>query len=543
LTMLSKALKYLNLLHYSVFPVSQEKKSLIKWEKYQKQLPTEDEVKGWWQKWPDANIGIVTGIISGIAVIDLDDIEIAKEALQDLIPDSMVFPIAKTPSGGEHWYFTCVDGKIRNNSRIVPGADLRANGGYVVAPPSITGNGKGWRWVDKLRPDLLALPYLPESYLTYIYNSINSSIYKEGLENNKSVLVSKVSSNQQMFIEGRRDEDLFHVANCLLKSAMPEQEVSQVLEKLALSCNPPFDLKEIPAKIESAKKRSLGRVKNIAEDLRLWIEVSSGHFKVSNYQRESGLVSKSERHAANVEISNLVKQGVIEKWGTERGVYRTIDNESQNIDWYNSQVGVVDIKYPFGIEQFVHTMPRNIVVVAGSPNAGKSAFMLNVVAMNMDKFKINYFSSEMGAMELRSRLQKFDFPISKWRFTAKERGGNFADVIKPEEVNIVDFMELSEDFWRIGGMLKAIYDKLTTGIALVALQKAPGATMARGGVGSLEKPRLYLTMEAGQIKIEKGKNWAQEEVNPNGQVRTFKLIQGCKFIPTSEWYRKEEING
>ena len=85
-------------------------------------------------------------------------------------------------------------------------------------------------------------------------------------------------------------------------------------------------------------------------------------------------------------------------------------------------------------------------------------------------------------------------------------------------------------------MLRAIYDKLTTGIAIVALQKAPGATMARGGVGSLEKPRLYLTMDSGTLKIEKGKNWAQQEINPNGLSCTFKLVQGCKFIKTDSWH-------
>jgi len=547
MNLLSAALRYRNQLSYSVIPISQQKKPLIKWEQFQKRIATEQEIRDWWTKFPEANIGIVTGIISGIAVIDIDEPEAAKPILSELIPDCLVFPIAKTPSGGEHWYFACTDSKLTNNARLIAGADLRANGGYVVAPPSINGNGRGWKWVEDLSPTKIALPFLPVQYKNavsvkhttlvdnYTNKSINNSIIEREKENIESVVVSQVSSNQQMFISGKRDEDLFHVANCLFKGKMPEPEVLQVLEKLALSCSPPFDLKEIPAKIESAKKRVLSRERNIAEDLRDWIEVSSGQFKVSDYQRESVLISKTEKHAANVEISKLVKLGIIEKFGDMRGVYRKVDAESQNIDWYNTSVDNIDIKYPFGIEEFVHTMPRNIVVVAGSPNAGKSAFLLNVVAMNMEKFKINYFSSEMGAMELRSRLQKFDFPISKWRFTAKERSHNFADVIKPEEINIIDFMELSEDFWKVGGMLRAVYDRLSTGIAIVALQKAPGATMARGGVGSLEKPRLYITMDSGKIKIEKGKNWAKPEINPNGLTCEFKLVQGCKFIKIDSW--------
>lgn len=542
-TMVNKALNYLRLLHYSVFPVNQEKRPLIKWEAYQKKLPTEQEIKDWWTKYPQANIGIVTGLISGIAVIDLDDVETAKTALSDLIPDNLVFPIAKTPRGGEHWYFACTDGKLRNNTKIVPGADLRANGGFVVAPPSTNGNGKGWRWRDKLRPDLLALPYLPEAYLSFLSSALKENIYnkdsffiKEGSEEKtESALVSSVSSGQKMFKEGTRDEDLFHVANCLFKGKMPDQEVSQVIEKLALSCNPPFDLKEIPAKIESAKKRVLGRERNIAEDLRNWIAVSSGQWLVSDYQRESVLVSKDEKHAANVEISNLLKQGVIERYGDRRGCYRRIDNESQNIDWYNAAMDFVDIKLPFGLEEMVLIMPKNIIVIAGAPNAGKSAFLLNVVEMNMKKHAINYFSSEMGAMELRGRLEKFDKPLSQWRFTAKERAGNFADVIKPDEINIIDFLEISDEFWKIGGMIKGIYDKLNKGIALIALQKNFGTKMARGGVATLEKPRLYITLDAGICKIEKAKNWKHAEINPNGMQTKFSLVNGCKFIRKDSW--------
>ncbi|MBT9175558.1 MAG: hypothetical protein DDT22_01238 [candidate division WS2 bacterium] len=279
----------------------------------------------------------------------------------------------------------------------------------------------------------------------------------------------------------------------------------------------------------------------MANEVEEWVLSTSGHFLSTDVYKCLDLSTRQERKNVSEILRRLVKQGVIEKWGDKNGCFRVVDTESQNIDWYNTQIDIINIKYPFGIEQYVHTMPKNIIVCAGSPNAGKTAFMLNIIAMNMDKFKINYFSSEMGAMELRGRLQKFDFSISKWRFVAKERSGNFADVIKPEEINIIDFMELTEDFWKIGGMIKAIHDKLTTGIAIIALQKAPGAIMARGGVGSLEKPRLYLTMEAGRIKIEKGKNWAQENVNPNGLMCSFKLVQGCKFIQTTEWHKEEEL--
>jgi len=49
------------------------------------------------------------------------------------------------------------------------------------------------------------------------------------------------------------------------------------------------------------------------------------------------------------------------------------------------------------IERWVKTLPKNIIILAGEANAGKTALLLNFCSMNMGKFKINYFSSEMGA--------------------------------------------------------------------------------------------------------------------------------------------------
>jgi hypothetical protein len=82
----------------------------------------------------------------------------------------------------------------------------------------------------------------------------------------------------------------------------------------------------------------------------------------------------------------------------------------------------------------------------------------------------------------------------------------------------------------VGGELKKIFDKLTTGLAIVAIQKDEKKDFARGGAFSAEKARLYLSMNPGELKIIKGKNWAQPGHNPNGKTFKFKLINGCKFI-------------
>ncbi len=89
----------------------------------------------------------------------------------------------------------------------------------------------------------------------------------------------------------------------------------------------------------------------------------------------------------------------------------------------------------------------------------------------MDNHEVHYFSSEMGALELKDRFSKFDRPLNSWKVKFKERASNFADVIKPDAINIIDFLEVHDEFYKIGGLIKDIYDKLTTGIAVIAIRK------------------------------------------------------------------------
>lgn len=513
----------------SIIPVGKDKKPFIKWEEFQKHIVSEDEIKLWFQKWPNANIGIVTGIISGMAIIDIDEPEQAKPVLDTLIPDSLIIPSVSTPRGGQHLYFRCADHRLSNNTKVIPGCDLRANGGYVVAPPSVNSNGKAYAWLEGLSIHDVELPPLPDAVVSFFKNA---SSYK----NNNSLYREAVTDLLRMFEKGRRDNDLFHVATHLVKSRMPEQEIYQVLERLAASCNPPFDLKEIPAKIESALKRIERREVNITEELERWVIVTNGDFSVTDcYNELQNITGVTKRNSIRVLLNRLKDRGVIERTGKKDGVFRRVETQCEDIDFLSAPSTEFDIRYPFNMENYVKTHPGNIIVVAGAPNSGKTAFLLNVVEKNMDRHDVVYFSSEMGAVELRDRLSKFKIPLESWRFSPKERSSNFADVIRPDSINIIDFLELHEDFWKVGGMIKEIFDKLNKGIAIIALQKNPGASMGRGGVGSLEKPRLYLTMDNHKIRIEKGKNWANPQINPNGLEAEYKLVSGCEFITTKPW--------
>ena len=520
---------------YSVIPIKPSKRPFIQWEEFKKKQPTQDEVREWWRKWPSANVAIITGKISGICAIDIDEDE-GFEAIQDYIPDSLVIPTSKTPKEGQHLYFQMPEKSIGNNSRIIPGCDFRGEGGYIIAPPS-----KGYSWLDGLSIDEVEPPSLPSKYYNYLNTLYIKEYNKEHniekkLEHNKAL--QTITTRNITFDEPGRDESLFHLANHLVKGAMPLANIEKYLTFFAANCNPPFPSNEKEAKIKSALERAQRQKRNLTQEIREWLSITWGNISITNCIEALQTITFEERAKVTVILHRLVKEGLIEKVPDKYGWFRRVDNACEEMDFINTPTHTVDIAFPFEIEKKVELMPGNVVVIAGEVNAGKTAFLLNVVKENMNQFDIHYFSSEMGSSELRKRLSKFDIPLDVWNFKAKERSDNFADVIVGGEgrINIIDYLEIYKEFYLVSGYINEIYKKLNGAVAIIALQKNPGSDTGLGGFRSLEKPRLYLSMDRNKLKIVKAKNWMNPAENPNGQEITFKLVDGCKFITKVDWH-------
>lgn len=124
---------------FSVIPVGQDKKPLIKWEEFQTRKPTEDEIKKWAESHKSLNIGIVTGSISGIVVVDIE----AGGDTGNLPPTVIV----KTGGGGFHFYYKHPQTAVKNAVRIRDKTDIRGDGGYVIAPPSLHKSGNNYEWI------------------------------------------------------------------------------------------------------------------------------------------------------------------------------------------------------------------------------------------------------------------------------------------------------------------------------------------------------------------------------------------------------------
>lgn len=120
----------------------------IRWEAFTRELPAKDTVVGWWDRWPDANVGVVTGSVSGIVVLDVDPRNGGDGSLQE-VEDRFgvlaVTAVSRTGGGGWHHWFVC-ETPVPSLT-VGPGLELKGEGGLVVAPPSLHVSGVRYRWL------------------------------------------------------------------------------------------------------------------------------------------------------------------------------------------------------------------------------------------------------------------------------------------------------------------------------------------------------------------------------------------------------------
>lgn len=487
---LSHALRYCDM-GFSVIPIIPgQKKPMIKWEQYQTTRANRAQIESWWEKWPNANIGIVTGEISDLFVVDIDTAE-GQANLLEYGFDSIVNPTVKTPRDGQHIYFKYPKGHdITIGAGVIKGTDFRGNRGYVLAPPSINGNGKPYSWEINLENGFGAdLPLL------YI-NKINNYIYRDVTPAEKPLLQSVT-----FFEEGRRDNDLFHTANCLVKGGMEKEAIFDVLKRIIVSWGESPDKKWIETKIKSAFERADRKERNLAAEVLDFVSVTSGYFSVTSCYTLLQVVTKQDRTTVRVSLNRLKDKGIIEKHPTQDGIYRRLEKDFEFINFDENEPDEVEypVKLPLGLNDIAEVSQGNIILVAGEFNAGKTAFLLNVLKMNKGKLPIRYISSEMKKSEFKKRFASFCLPLSFWVQDGMTeyiiKSYDFHTCIKPDALNIIDYMEFRDsDYTKGAEYLTQIHDKLDTGIAIVAIQKKEGMRMPRSGDMIVEKPRLAISL-------------------------------------------------
>jgi hypothetical protein len=198
-----------------------------------------------WQAEPAFNIGVATGAVSKIFVVDVDGDDATLRQLGDLPPTVQV-----TTARGKHYYFKYPDVPVLHNSagKIAPGVDVRGDGGYVLAPPSLHPSGSRYRWSFGCHNSIAASPpWLLEALA-------------EPTKANGATPPVEWREFATGVVEGKRNATLAKVCGHLLRRYVDPDMTLQLLQSWNIThCQPPLSEDEVVRVYESIGRKELQR--------------------------------------------------------------------------------------------------------------------------------------------------------------------------------------------------------------------------------------------------------------------------------------------
>ncbi len=315
MTIHDAALRYADL-GYSVIPLMPRAKMplLSSWAPHQERRATPEEIDGWFEQWPNANIGIVCGAVSGgLFVIDVDGAENAwPGALNDQLPASA---ISLTGGGGRQFFMRLPAGMDLKNSagKLAVRVDTKTDGGYVVAPPSIHPlTGQEYRWAIPLECSASELPEVPAWVLAILQRNRETRTRHsaDDAAAEFALLLAGVD-------EGQRNDAAARLAGHYLGKGLERGEVDVILHDWNARNRPPMADKELSAVIDSIGKRELLKREGAVpacdaevtdEQRQVWLEEVSKEIgiPITAAYRIEGDEPMFEMHAADQKVVMLL---------------------------------------------------------------------------------------------------------------------------------------------------------------------------------------------------------------------------------------------
>jgi len=346
----------------------------------------------------------------------------------------------------------------------------------------------------------------------------------------------------------------------LKKGGAGEEKTKQILVKYGLSLNGSVYGKNF-IKLKEDVNHAISRAdiyvwnidgRGMQEAVEEWIRPQIATFSLRDGYNELQMTTKQQKKHFRQCIYRCVEKGLCKPTGKRSGDFRIVEKKLEPIEIIKHEYNEYPVILPLDLDDWAIIRPANIIMIAGEKGSGKSAFCLNAALKNMnrDKIPIKYFSSEMRGPELTERLIAFepDVPFKTWQESNVEffyRRRDYMDVVDPDAFNIIDYLEISDSFYNVADLISDIFDALKDGIALIALQKDKNTELGRGASFSMEKSRLYVTLNRnppdGNIaKIIDAKTWRRPNKNPNYRSCNFKLINGSIMQMVGGWVRTED---
>ncbi|NIO42001.1 MAG: DNA primase [Burkholderiales bacterium] len=235
---------------WSVVPAeARGKRPVLPWLEFQQRRADAGEARHWFEARKQANVAVVTGVVSGLVVLDIDVAHGGQDSLEQLEGEHGALPAtieAITGGGGRHLYFRHPGAVVRNRVGLMPGIDVRGDGGCVVAPPSVHRSGQRYQWKRGRAPgqaDLAAMP-------TWLLDLVRGEQTRSG----HSIAHWRKLVGQGVD-QGRRNSTIASLAGHLFHRGVDAQVTLELL--LAWNrarCHPPLSDHEVARAVESISR-------------------------------------------------------------------------------------------------------------------------------------------------------------------------------------------------------------------------------------------------------------------------------------------------
>jgi KaiC/GvpD/RAD55 family RecA-like ATPase len=369
---------------WSVIPLHPrgKKPMLSTWRDYQQKPADEALIRSWWTACPEANIALLTGRVSGLVVVDFDGYDGNPVPFLQSMGQDASTPIVVTGKGF-HVYYRHPGGEVQNGARIarIDGVaiDIRGDGGYVVAPPSIHESGRQYEWLRLQEPELLLLPE------TFRRGAVPQAASQPKSANELVRATSEIDRILQGVGSGERNAAAAKVAGYYLRVCASNETAALTAVRVWNRLNqPPLDDRELETTFESIARRH---------------RITGGDEPTTQGDAAEPGVPESRPRLTLLSGS---------QW-------------ADAVREYKPRHGVAAPSWP-GLEEVGGIVPKDLLILAGRPGMGKSTCAWGVAADVAIRQKVPtlIFSTEMTAGDVARWLASFRFRVDQRLITPEQ---------------------------------------------------------------------------------------------------------------------------
>lgn len=310
----------------AVFPVIEKDKKPLTANGFKDATTNIDKINEWWSVHPNANVGIATGDMSGgLVAIDMDiDKDKGKDGYHAflkwcdenflVLPDSW---LSITGRGGYHLIYKSLF-PVPSKIGWLEDVDIRANGGYIVAPPSIHPNGTRYEWEqDPANYDLVTTDDIDVEF-------VMNSVLADTKSNTEPLKVP------EEIPEGHRDEMMFKLACKYQAMGMSDSEMEAALKVANQErCKPPLTDKEIKQKLKQAQKYAKGENVSVSDHSatvakrKSYGKIRKIEEEVTEHDLDMPALSEFEERQKEWLISGYIPKGAVTLLCSDGGIGKT----------------------------------------------------------------------------------------------------------------------------------------------------------------------------------------------------------------------------